>query len=83
MGASDLAERDLYQGLIKLAAAFVHAARRNPRGVAKNLEGARERLGDAVDAGRDAGIDVPRLLEEIDGLAAAADAADAPSIPRL
>src|SRR6185503_16988265 len=30
MGAADPAERDLYQGLIKLAAAFVHAARGNP-----------------------------------------------------
>ena len=41
MGTDDLAERELYQGLIKLAAAFVHGVRGNPLGIAKNLEGAR------------------------------------------
>jgi hypothetical protein len=44
MGADDIGEREVLQGLIKLAAAFVHAARGNPAGVAKNLRGARERL---------------------------------------
>jgi len=44
MGARDPLERDLYQGLIKVAAAGVHAWRRNPQGVRKNLEGARQRL---------------------------------------
>jgi hypothetical protein len=44
MGTRDPVERDLYQGLIKLAAAGVHAWRRNPQGVRKNLEGARLRL---------------------------------------
>ena len=44
MGTSDLAERDAIQGVIKLAAAYVRALRGNPRGVAKNLAGARERL---------------------------------------
>ena len=44
MGTRDPVERDLYQGLIKLAAAGVHAWRRNPEGVRKNLEGARLRL---------------------------------------
>lgn len=66
MGASDPAERDLYQGLIKLAAAFVHDARGNPVGVLKNLRGARERLADAGEAGRAAGIDLLRLLADID-----------------
>lgn len=66
MGASDLAERDLYQGLIKLAAAFVHDARGNPAGVFKNLRGARERLADAVEAGAEAGLDVARLLDDVD-----------------
>ena len=66
MGASDPAERDLYQGLIKLAAAFVHGERGNPTGVRKNLIGARERLADAVDAGRAAGIDVAAILDGID-----------------
>ena len=66
MGASDPAERDLYQGLIKLAAAFVHEARGNPTGVTKNLAGARERLADAIEAGREAGLAVPQVLLEID-----------------
>ena len=47
MGARDLAERELIQGVIKLAAAFVHGARRNPTGIEKNLRGARERLAGA------------------------------------
>jgi hypothetical protein len=51
MGASDPAERDYHQGLIKLAAAYVHAVRGNPLGMAKNLEGARSRLADTARAG--------------------------------
>ena len=66
MGASDLAERDLYSGLIKLAAAFVHDARGNPAGVRKNLVGARERLADAIDAGSAAGLDIEALVRDID-----------------
>ena len=49
MGTADIAERELVQGLIKLAAGFVHAARGNPTGVTKNLVGARDHL---VAAGR-------------------------------
>ncbi len=44
MGTRDLVERELHQGLIKLAAAYVHAVRGNPAGLAKNLAGARARL---------------------------------------
>ncbi len=44
MGTADLAERDALQGLIKLAAAYVHAVRGNAKGVVKNLAGAQERL---------------------------------------
>jgi predicted metal-dependent hydrolase len=72
MGASDPAERDLYQGLIKLAAAFVHDARGNPAGVHKNLVGARERLAAATEVGPGLGVDVARLLGEIDAAFAAA-----------
>ena len=50
MGTDDLAERALHQGLIKVAAAYVHAVRRNPAGIAKNLTGARGHLADAVAA---------------------------------
>ena len=66
MGTDDLPERELYQGLIKLAAAFVHGVRGNPRGIARNLEGARERLMAAEAAGRTEGIDLVELLAAID-----------------
>ncbi len=68
MGTDDPAERELIQGLIKLAAADVHGVRGNPRGVIRNLEGARDRLrrvpdGDAI---ADLRFDLPRLLDAID-----------------
>jgi len=66
MGTDDLPERELYQGLIKLAAAFVHSVRGNPRGIARNLEGARDRLAAADAAGRTAGLDLADLLAAID-----------------
>ncbi|HEX7950600.1 MAG TPA: DUF309 domain-containing protein [Candidatus Limnocylindrales bacterium] len=82
MGASDPAERDLYQGLIKLAAAFVHAARGNPAGVRKNLIGARERLSAAGTAGSAASLDVRALGALIDRRLAAAST-EPIAIPRL
>jgi Domain of unknown function (DUF309) len=48
MGTADLAERALLSGLIKVAAAYVHAERGNPLGVRTNLRGARERLAAAA-----------------------------------
>ena len=68
MGSDDPAERDLIQGLIKLAAADVHRVRGNPRGVARNLEGARDRVrrvprGDAIP---DLEVDLGGLLAAID-----------------
>lgn len=67
MGTDDLAERELYQGLIKLAAAFVHGVRGNPPGIAKNLDGARARLAAAQAAGAaTGGIDLAALLSDID-----------------
>jgi uncharacterized protein len=90
MGTDDLPERALHQGLIKLAAAFVHGVRGNPRGIARNLEGARERLAEAVGspAAADSGLDVAALIVAIDERLArlAADptdaAIDAPALPR-
>ena len=58
MGTDDLPERELYQGLIKLAAAFVHGVRRNPKGILRNLEGARPMLAAAADAGMTEGLDL-------------------------
>jgi predicted metal-dependent hydrolase len=80
MGSDDPAERDLIQGLIKLAAADVHGVRGNPRGVARNLEGARDRLrrvprGDAIPQLE---VDLAALLSAID-LRLAALAAEAPT----
>lgn len=51
MGTRDPVERDLHQGLIKLAAAGVHATRGNAAGVRKNLAGALRRLGQVVATG--------------------------------
>ena len=67
MGTADPAERNLHQGLIKLAAAYVHAVRGNPRGMLKNLRGARARLADAlVDDVDPRGLDLPAILREVD-----------------
>ena len=70
MGTSDLAERALYQGLIKLAAGYVHAIRGNPIGMTRNLHGARKYLEVSLRAGPEhslsAGIDLPALIVEID-----------------
>jgi hypothetical protein len=67
MGTSQPGERDVLQGLIKLSAAFVHAARGNPTGLGKNLRGARDRLATpaAVAAGPELGIDVAQLVDRI------------------
>ncbi|HET7029566.1 MAG TPA: DUF309 domain-containing protein [Candidatus Limnocylindrales bacterium] len=89
MGSSDLAERDLDQGLIKLAAAFVHGVRGNPRGIQRNLEGARDRLAaaDGSPAEAASGLDVSALVAAIDDrlarLAAAPDdgSIDPPALP--
>ena len=67
MGTDNIPERELYQGLIKLAAGYVHAVRGNPAGLAKNLRGARDRLAAARDAGAATGdVDLVRLLAAID-----------------
>jgi predicted metal-dependent hydrolase len=67
MGTDDLAERSLIQGLIKVAAADVHAVRGNPAGVRRNLEGARDRLRSGA-SGSVTGIelDVGSLLASIE-----------------
>src|SRR5829696_4661155 len=84
MGTDDLAERALHQGLIKVAAAYVHAVRRNPAGIAKNLTGARLHLAHADQAGVTWGVDVRALLVDIDArLADPALAVRPPQIRRL
>jgi hypothetical protein len=67
MGTADQAERDLYQGLIKLSAGYVHAWRGNPRGMANNLRGSRARLAAALaaDMTRE-GVDVATLVDDLD-----------------
>ena len=87
MGTADLGERELYQGLIKLAAAFVHGVRGNPKGIARNLEGARPMLASALDAGVDGGLDLPDLIASIDDrlarLAASEAVIEAPRVRRI
>jgi len=70
MGTDDLAERALHQGLIKLAAAYVHGVRGNPLGVDKNLAGARGHLALAAGtpAERWSDLDLPALIAAIDEL---------------
>jgi predicted metal-dependent hydrolase len=90
MGTDDTAERALDQGLIKLAAAFVHGVRGNPLGIAKNLVGARDRLAEAVatDAEVASGLELAPLIDAIDDrlqrLAHQPDdpSIDAPALPR-
>jgi predicted metal-dependent hydrolase len=79
MGASDPAERALHSGLIKVAAAFVHAVRGNAAGVTKNLEGARTRLRNGLAAGPAFGIDVAAVLAQVDLSLAAVECGDSPS----
>ena len=82
MGSPDPAERDLDQGLIKLAAAYVHAERGNLLGMRKNLAGAQRRMGAVVHAhgpaGRRAadaaGVDAEALLTRVDGILAKVEA---------
>ena len=69
MGTDDPAERALLQGLIKVAAAYVHDVRGNPTGIARNLGGARDLLVEARTTGpvvNVAGVDLDGLIDEID-----------------
>jgi predicted metal-dependent hydrolase len=83
MGTDDLAERALHQGLIKLAAAYVHAARGNPAGTAKNLAGAAHHLALAGPAAAAWGVDVAALRAGVDArLADPSLATDPPRVRR-
>jgi hypothetical protein len=77
MGTADPTERALHSGLIKLAAAGVHATRGNSAGVIKNLNGARLRLvaaADPSDARRTGVLDwLPARELDLTGLLAAID----------
>ena len=69
MGTADVAERALLQGLIKVAAAYVHDVRGNPTGIARNLRGARALLVVAHTTGPGsnvAGLDLAGLIDDID-----------------
>jgi len=95
MGTADPAERELHQGLIKLAAAFVHDVRGNPLGLARNLAGARARLAAARDAIRAGArplvgvdVDLAALVDAVDARLAALEAdptagVDPPLIGRI
>jgi hypothetical protein len=71
MGTDVPADRALLQGLIKLAAAYVHGVRGNPAGIARNLTGARARLIEADEERAAAGLPAPWL--DVSGLVAAID----------
>jgi predicted metal-dependent hydrolase len=84
MGSDDRTERALLQGLIKVAAAYVHDVRGNPAGVQTNLTGARRLLAEAAEeqpADNAAGIDLDALLDDIEARLADLDAGpDAPTL---
>jgi predicted metal-dependent hydrolase len=71
MGTDVPADRALLQGLIKLAAAYVHAVRANPPGIVRNLQGARARLVEADEERLATGLPDPWL--DVPGLVAAID----------
>jgi len=82
MGTDDPAERALLQGLIKLAAAYVHDVRGNPTGMRKNLDGARARLVEGEPASDLVGIDARDLVVAIDDrLSDLAAHRDGPTLP--
>lgn len=82
MGTDDPGERAFLQGLIKLAAAYVHGVRGNPLGIARNLEGARKRLVEALESDAPtAGVDVVALIAAID--ARLTDLASRPDVAQL
>ena len=84
MGTDDRAERALLQGLIKVAAAYVHDVRGNPTGIGRNLEGARALLVEAAEerAVNIARLDIDALVEAIDlRLADLATPPDGPNLP--
>ena len=71
----DPERRRFYQGIIQLAAAFVHAERGNMRGVQRLLAKAAAKL-EAVSSPY-LGLDLTALLRAMAGAAAAAQAAEA------
>ena len=84
MGSDDLEERALHQGLIKVAAAYVHAVRHNPSGIARNLTGARLHLTQTGAAAVAWGVDVAALVADIDArLADTTLATTPPAIRRI
>lgn len=71
MGTDVPADRALLQGVIKVAAAYVHGVRGNPAGIVRNLQGARARLAEAEEDRQGPGLpapwlDVPSLIAAID-----------------
>ena len=67
MGTDDPGERAFLQGLIKLAAAYVHGVRGNPAGIAKNLTGAQAWLVEASHTQRRrGGLDLSVLIAQVD-----------------
>lgn len=87
MGTDNPVERAWLQGLIKVAAAYVHAVRGNPRGIARNLEGARSRLAEAAATATEVAIPGGARLDLVDLITAVdlrlAELADHPSATLL
>ena len=83
MGSDDLEERALHQGLIKVAAAYVHAVRGNPAGIAQeSRRRPRPTWPRAENVGPTWGIDVTALVAAVDARIADPDLAPYPPIIR-
>jgi predicted metal-dependent hydrolase len=66
--AAEPEERDFYQGLVHVAVAWYQAGRGNRVGCERQLAKARRRLSPYAPAHR--GVDVARVLEQVDAAAA-------------
>ena len=83
MGTDDLAERALHQGLIKVAAAYVHAVRHNPTRRSPRTSPARAATSPpAVAVGPAWGVDVADLIAAVDARLADPDLAAVPPVIR-
>ena len=72
-------ERDFLQGLVHVTVAWHHASRGNANGASRQLMKASRRLGPYAPAHR--GVDVDRVLGQVDAAAARIDAGRLDLIP--
>ena len=82
MGTDDLAERALHQGLIKVAAAYVHAVRHNPRASPRTSPAPAATSPPPSPSDPAWGVDVADLVAAVDARLADPDLATVPPVIR-